>query len=75
MAEKVKFLSIGELNSAVLDIIRANDLKEDIHGHLVGYLGGSGPVTPTSPIGMFVAGLPRGRKYDTTKGIRAWVAS
>jgi len=36
MGEKVKLLSIGELNSAVLDIIRANDLKEDIHAHQIG---------------------------------------
>jgi branched-chain amino acid aminotransferase len=67
--------SIDELDSGVLEVIRANQLKQDIHIRQIVYVGGSGPVTSTAPIGMFVAALPLGRKYDTDKGITACVSS
>ncbi len=70
-----KSYSIDELNSAVLEAIQANRLKEDLHIRQIVYVGGSGPVTSTAPIGMFVAALPRGRKYDIDKGANACVTS
>lgn len=67
--------SIDELNSAVVEVIRANQLKEDIHTRQIVYVGGDGPVTSAGPIGMFVAALPHGRKYDVEKGVNACVTS
>jgi branched-chain amino acid aminotransferase len=67
--------TIDELNSAVVEVIKANQLKEDIHIRQIVYVGGSGPVYSTSPIGMFIAALPHGRKYDATKGVNACVTS
>lgn len=67
--------SIDELNGAVLEAIRANQFKEDLHIRQIVYVGGDGAVTSTGPIGMFVAALPRGRKYDVSKGTNACVTS
>ncbi len=70
-----KTYSIDELNNAVLEVIRANQLKEDIHIRQIVYIGGSGEVYSLGPIGMFVAALPRKRKYNLGKGVSASITS
>ena len=71
----VEIYPIDKLNKAVIEVIRANHFEQDIHIRQIVYVGGDGPVTSTAPISMFVAALPKGRKYDTAQGVRACVSS
>jgi branched-chain amino acid aminotransferase len=66
---------IGDLEKWVLDLIRKNDLKEDIHirpqAHVEGEGGG---VNTSEPIGISIIALPMGR-FMKEDGMKAMVSS
>lgn len=64
------------LNNSVLDIIKANDFKEDIVCRQTIFLDGFGNWAATSPIDMFIAPIEKGRAYPKEKiGIDVCISS
>src|SRR6266705_290648 len=58
---------------AVLPVLAGNDVREDVHMHLVAYVGGAG-LEATSPTGLYIN--PRRRQRVTEgKGVNACVSS
>jgi len=65
--------SDAELYEAVREALRGNDVQEDVHMHLVAYVGGAG-LDSTSPTGMYINPRRRGRITDGA-GLRCCVTS
>ena len=62
-----------DLYEAVRDVLRGNDLREDVHMHLVTYVLGVG-VDATSPTGLYINPKRRGRLAENT-GLRCCITS
>ena len=62
-----------DLYEAVREALRGNDVQEDVHMHLVAYVGGAG-LDSTSPTGMYINPRRRGRITDGA-GLRCCVTS
>ena len=65
--------SDADLYEAVREALRGNDVQEDVHMHLVAYVGGAG-LDATSPTGMYINPRRRGRITDGA-GLRCCVTS
>jgi branched-chain amino acid aminotransferase len=65
--------SDADLYEAVREALRGNDVQEDVHMHLVAYVGGAG-LDSTSPTGMYINPRRRGRITDGA-GLRCCVTS
>ncbi len=52
----------AELADAVLSMLRANELREDVHIRLIAYMDGDLPLHQTGPIGLVAGALPRPSK-------------
>jgi branched-chain amino acid aminotransferase len=65
--------SDAELYEAVREALRGNDVQEDVHMHLVAYVGGAG-LDSTSPTGMYINPRRRGRIIEGA-GLRCCVTS
>jgi len=63
----------ADLYEAVREALRGNDVQEDVHMHLVAYVGGAG-LDSTSPTGMYINPRRRGRITDGA-GLRCCVTS
>ncbi len=63
----------ADLYEAVREALRGNDVQEDVHMHLVAYVGGAG-LDSTSPTGMYINPRRRGRITDGV-GLRCCVTS
>ncbi len=63
------------LSSCLIDLIRANDLREDIHIVLMAYIDGDGEMFATGPLGMTIAALPKGRTPKADVGLDCAVSS
>jgi branched-chain amino acid aminotransferase len=63
----------ADLYDAVREALRGNDVQEDVHMHLVAYVGGAG-LDSTSPTGMYINPRRRGRIPDGA-GLRCCVTS
>ena len=62
-----------DLYEAVREVLRGNAIREDVHMHLVAYVGGAG-LDATSPTGLYIN--PRRRQRVTEgKGVSACVSS
>jgi branched-chain amino acid aminotransferase len=48
-----------EVEDAVISMLRANDLREDVHIRVIAYLGGDDPLHQTGPVGLVSGALPR----------------
>ncbi len=48
-----------EIEDAVLFMLRANELREDVHIRVIAYLGGDDPLHQTGPVGLVAGALPR----------------
>ena len=59
----------------VREVIRANDLRQDIHIRLSVFLLGDGEMDATGPIGFSIAALPKGRMVKEIGGIDCAVSS
>lgn len=55
------------LNNSVVDIIKANEFKEDIVCRQTVFLDGFGSWTSTDLVDMFIAPMPKGRAYPENK--------
>ena len=65
--------SDADLHAAVREVLTGNDLREDVHMHLVGYVVGAG-MDATSPTGLYVNPRRRGRIAEGA-GLRCCVTS
>jgi branched-chain amino acid aminotransferase len=63
----------ADLYEAVREALRGNDVQEDVHMHLVAYVGGAG-LDSTSPTGMYINPRRRGRIIEGA-GLRCCVTS
>lgn len=52
----------AELSDAVLAMLRANQLREDVHIRLIAYLDGDLPLNQTGPVGLIAGAIPRPSK-------------
>ena len=48
------------LAACVLRMLRANDLRENVHIRVIAYLGGDDELAQTGPVGLIAGALPRG---------------
>jgi len=64
-----------ELKEAFIDVIKANNYKEDIAVRQTLFLDGFGNWSSKSPINMFIAPIPKGRPYPNRKGVTCSVSS
>jgi branched-chain amino acid aminotransferase len=64
--------SDADLRAAVHDVLAGNEIREDIHMHLVAYVVGAG-MDATSPTGLYIN--PRRRGRMTEEGLRCCVSS
>jgi branched-chain amino acid aminotransferase len=76
--ESMKVMRFGvpyrdlDLYEAVRDVLRGNEIREDIHMHMVAYVTGVG-VDATTPTGIYINPRRRGRVSD--EGLRCCVTS
>ncbi len=68
-------LTSAMIEAAVLDVIRANNLREDIHIRPLVWIDGDGEMMATGPIGWMVAALPRPPTRAVQDGIHCTVSS
>lgn len=66
--------SNDDLYEAVREVLRGNDIHEDIHMHMVAYVLGSGQDV-TEPTGLYINPRRRGRMTTAGKGLRCCVSS
>jgi branched-chain amino acid aminotransferase len=66
--------SNDDLYEAVRDVLRGNDIHEDIHMHMVAYVLGSGQDV-TEPTGLYINPRRRGRMTAPGKGLRCCISS
>lgn len=64
-----------ELEQAMLDVVRANEYREDIAVRQTVFLDGFGTWSTCGPIGMFVAPIDKPRTVLTEKGKRCCISS
>jgi branched-chain amino acid aminotransferase len=62
-----------DLYDAVREVLRGNEVQEDVHMHLVAYVGGAG-LDSTSPTGLYINPRRRGRIIEGA-GLRCCVTS
>jgi branched-chain amino acid aminotransferase len=68
--------SIEELQQALIDVVRANEYKEDIAVRQTVFIDGFGSWSSKGPLGMFVAPVPKSRiVIDDNKGIKCCISS
>jgi branched-chain amino acid aminotransferase len=65
--------SDNDLYDAIREVLRGNEVQEDVHMHLVAYVGGAG-LDATSPTGLYINPRRRGRIYEGA-GLRCCVTS
>jgi len=61
--------SISEMEKGLIDVIKANNYKEDIAIRQTIFLDGFGSWSSTGPVNMFISPIPKGRAYDSEPGI------
>jgi branched-chain amino acid aminotransferase len=66
--------SNDDLYEAVREVLRGNDIHEDIHMHMVAYVLGSGQDV-TEPTGLYINPRRRGRMTAPGKGLRCCISS
>lgn len=62
------------IERALLDLIRANDLREDVHIRLLVWVDGDGEIQAEGPIGWTIAALPRPLNKLVHSGIHVCVS-
>ena len=67
--------SLADCERFLMETIRENNLKEDIHIRHTVYVGGYGGYAAEEPVGMSILPRPRGRSYTTEKGISCSISS
>jgi branched-chain amino acid aminotransferase len=54
-----EIFSLEMMRSAIIELIKANDLRAETYIRLFAYLGGEGELTATGPLGLAIAATPR----------------
>jgi branched-chain amino acid aminotransferase len=68
--------TVEELKQGLLDVVIANDYREDIAVRQTVFIDGLGTWSSTGPVNMFIAPIPKGRSLDTSKkGMSCCVSS
>lgn len=67
--------SIEEMQQGLIDVIKANEYKEDIAVRQTVFIDGFGSWMSKGPLGMFIAPIPKPRTSSLTKGLRCAVSS
>ena len=68
-------LGSAQVEAAVLEVVRANELREDVHIRPMVWVDGDGEMMASGPIGWMVAALPRPFNPAVRDGIHAGVSS
>ena len=81
LAESMKLMRMdtpftqAQTREAVLETLRANEFREDVHIRQSVFLEGDTAMTSTGPVGMAVAAYPFGRIKNSEAGMRYCVSS
>ncbi|MDN7226405.1 branched-chain amino acid transaminase [Planococcus liqunii] len=68
--------SIEELESALIEVIKANEYKEDIAVRQTVFIDGFGSWNSTGPVNMFIAPIPKSRMLNSSKtGLKCCISS
>jgi branched-chain amino acid aminotransferase len=65
----------AQIRDAVLETLRANSFREDVHIRQSVFLEGDSPMTATGPVGMSVAAYPMGRIAHSERGLHFCISS
>ncbi len=65
----------AQMRDAVLEVLRANNFREDVHIRQSVFLEGDAAMTSTGPVGMAVAAYPMGRIKNSEAGMRYAISS
>lgn len=65
----------AQMREAVLEVLRANNFREDAHIRQSVFLEGDAAMTSTGPVGMAVAAYPMGRIKNSEAGMRYAISS
>ena len=68
-------LENAKMRRALIDLIKANELREDIHIRLLVWVDGEEDMTATGPIGWSLAALRRPPQRAVTEGVHCAVSS
>jgi branched-chain amino acid aminotransferase len=68
-------LTRDELANSILEVLRKNEYREDVHIRQTAYLDADGDMGLTGPVGLAVDALPRkmGSERGITAGISSWL--
>jgi branched-chain amino acid aminotransferase len=68
-------LTRDELSNSILEVLRKNEYREDVHIRQTAYLDADGDMALTGPVGLAVDALPRkmGSERGITAGISSWL--
>ncbi len=66
---------VDQLVDQLIEIIKANEFKEDVHIRHMIYISEAGSFYATEPVGSFIAVMPWGRAFDLENGISCKVSS
>ena len=67
--------SLADCENFLMETIRANKFREDLHIRHTVYVDGYGGYAAQEPVGMFILPRPRGRAYNLEKGISCSISS
>jgi len=68
--------SVDELKQGLIDVIKANEYKEDIAARQTVFIDGFGSWSSSGPINMFIAPIPKGRTLNPSKlGMKCCISS
>lgn len=68
--------SLDELKQGLIDVVKANEYKEDIAVRQTVFIDGFGTWSSKGPINMFIAPIPKGRTLNPSKpGMKCCVSS
>jgi branched-chain amino acid aminotransferase len=67
--------NLEELTQAFIDVIKANNYKEDIAIRQTIFLDGFGSWSSLGPVNMFIAPIPKGRPFPNKIGLTCYVSS
>lgn len=67
--------SIEEMQQGLIDVIKANEYKEDIAVRQTVFIDGFGSWMSKGPVGMFIAPVPKPSTASIAKGLRCAVSS
>jgi len=68
-------LSEEKIRDSIIQLLRKNNFREDVHIRQMAFVKGIGPMSTRGPVGLAVAALPSYRFFDTEKGITCAISS